>query len=165
MKLGDGVEVSIHCAAVLAGLDDDATMPAAALARYHDVSLSYLLKHLAKLVEAGVFRSVPGPLGGYQLAKTPDRITLADIVLAVEGRQPAFRCADVRRAAPMPLPDDAYLRPCGISVAMLKAEKAYRTALAEVTLADIMTDYVTNADPRLIARGCAFAEANQRRRP
>jgi Rrf2 family protein len=164
MKLGEGVEVAIHCAAGLAGLAEGATMPAAALARYNGVSASYLLKHLAKLVEAGIFRSVPGPLGGYCLAKPPEAITLADIVLAIEGRQPAFRCNDIRRAAPMPLPDDAYLMPCGIKVAMLKAEKAYRAALAEVRLSDIMTDYVTNADPRIVARGCAFIEANQRRR-
>lgn len=32
MKLGEGVEAAIHCAAMLAGVDGDATMPAAAMA-------------------------------------------------------------------------------------------------------------------------------------
>jgi Rrf2 family protein len=164
MKLGDGVEVTIHCAAALAGLAEGATMPASALAHYHGVSQSYLLKHLAKLTEAGIFRSVPGPAGGYCLAKKPEAITLADIVLAVEGRQPAFRCADIRRAAPDPLPDDAYKKPCGIKFAMLKAERAYRDALAAVRLSDLMTEYLSETDPRIVARGCAYIEAHQRLR-
>ena len=71
-----------------------------------------------------------GPLGGYRLARGPERITLLDIVLAVEGPEPAYRCAEIRRGGPDPLPASAYVKPCGINVAMLKAEKAYRAALA-----------------------------------
>jgi hypothetical protein len=45
---------------------------------------------------------------------------------------------------------------------MLKAEKAYRVALAEVRLSDIVADFMEDADPRSIARSCAFVERHQR---
>lgn len=164
MKLGDGVEAAIHCCAVLASLDEGATMPGAALAEAHGLSPSYLLKHLNALTTAGILESLPGPLGGYRLARKPGRITLLDIVLAVEGPQPAYRCAEIRQRGPVPLPASAYVKPCGINVAMLKAEKAYRAALSEVTLADIVAEFVAEADPRSIARSCAFVERHQRPR-
>lgn len=163
MKLSDGVETGIHCAAMLAGIDDGAAIPAASLANFHGVSPSYLLKQLAKLVEAGLFESVPGPSGGYRLAKPATAITLLDIVLAIEGREPAFRCNEIRRAGPDPLPDGAYPHPCGIKMAMLRAEKAYRTALSQVSLDELTTEHVSTSDPRVIARGCAFIETNSRR--
>ncbi|WP_299860224.1 Rrf2 family transcriptional regulator [uncultured Hoeflea sp.] len=164
MKLGDGVEVAIHCVATLAGLEPGAAMPASALADFHGVSQSYLLKHLAKLTDAEILTSASGPSGGYQLARPADRITLADIVVAVEGQQPAFRCAEIRKRGGNPLPDNAYPLPCGINRAMLRAERVYRSALAEVRLSDIVEEFVSESDPRVIARGCAFLEANQRRR-
>lgn len=162
MKLGDGVEAAIHCCAVLASVEEGATMPGAALADAHGLSPSYLLKHLNALAGAKILESLPGPLGGYRLARVPERITLLDIVLAVEGSQPAYRCAEIRQRGPNPLPASAYVKPCGINVAMLKAEKAYRAALAEVKLSDIVADYRADADPRSIARGCAFVERYQR---
>ena len=81
MKMSDGVEWGIHCAAVLARLDDGATLPGKALAEFHGVSESYLLKHLKSLTAAGILESVPGPHGGYRLGREPKKISLLDIVL------------------------------------------------------------------------------------
>lgn len=162
MKLGEGVEAAIHCCAALAGVPDGATLPGAALAEAHGLSPSYLLKHLNALATAKILESLPGPHGGYRLARAPEGITLADIVLAVEGPQPAYRCAEIRRRGPNPLPASAYAKPCGINLAMLKAERAYRASLAEVRLADIVADFLGEADPRSVARSCAFIERCKR---
>ena len=97
MKLSEGVEQAIHCVTMLSGLSDGGVLSAAALAEFHGVSTSYLLKHLQALSGAGLLDTVPGPKGGYRLAKKPEAITLLDIVLAVEGPQPAFRCGEIRR--------------------------------------------------------------------
>lgn len=102
MKLGDGVEQAIHSVGMLAGLSEGGVLSAAALAEFHGVSTSYLLKHLQSLSNAGIVATVPGPKGGYRLARATDRITLLDIVLAVEGPQPAFRCAEIRQRGPNP---------------------------------------------------------------
>jgi Rrf2 family protein len=162
MKLSDGVEAAIHCAATLAGIEAGATMPGAALAEQFGLSASYLLKHLQALASADILESVPGPAGGYRLARAPERISLLDIVLAVEGPQPAFRCGEIRRNGPVKLPANAYVKPCGINAAMLRAEKAYRAALATEKLSDIVADFTTDADPRSVAAACAFVERHQR---
>lgn len=162
MKLGEGVEAAIHCAAMLAGVEGNGTMPGAALAQAFGLSPSYLLKHLNSLTATGVLDSVPGPSGGYRLARASERISLLDIVLAIEGREPAFRCAEIRRQGPARLDASAYLKPCGINAAMLKAERAYRAALAEAKLSDIVAEYMSDGDPRSVAAGCAFVERHQR---
>lgn len=162
MKLGDGVETAIHCVAVLAGLTDGAVMPTAALAEHYDVSPSYLAKHLKALVAGHVLVSVPGPAGGYQLAKDPAEISLLDVVLAIEGRDPAFRCKDIRRNGPCVPDDSAFPKPCGIKRAMLKAEQTYRAELAAVSIQDLVTDFQETSDTRVIARGENFIAENER---
>lgn len=162
MKLSEGVEAAIHCAATLAGVEGEATMPGSALAEQFGLSPSYLLKHLNALTAAGVLESVPGPAGGYRLARPAERISLLDIVLAVDGPQPAFRCGEIRRRGPVKLPASAYVKPCGINAAMLRAEKTYRAALANEKLSDIVADFMVEADPRSVSASCAFVAHHQR---
>lgn len=163
MKLGDGVEQAIHSVGMLAGLSEGGVLSAAALAEFHGVSTSYLLKHLQSLSSAGIVATVPGPKGGYRLGRATDKITLLDIVLAVEGPQPAFRCAEIRQRGPNPLPGRYFTKPCGINAAMLKAEKVYRAELAKTSIADILGDLAANDDGGIAARGCAFLELNERK--
>lgn len=163
MKLSDGVEQAIHCVAMLAGLSEGGVLSAAALAQFHGVSTSYLLKHMQALSGAGLVSTVPGPKGGYRLAKAAAKITLLDIVLAVEGPAPAFRCAEIRQRGPNPLPGRYFTKPCGINAAMLKAEKAYRAELAKVTIASILAELTADDDGGITARGCAFMDLNERK--
>ena len=162
MKLGDGVEQAIHCVGLLSGIEGEGVLSAAALAEFHGVSTSYLLKHLQALSGAGLLETVSGPKGGYRLAKSPTDISLLDIVLAVEGPQPAFRCAEIRQRGPNPLPGRYFTKPCGINAAMLKAERAYRAELAKVSMADILRELAAEDDGGIAERGCLFLQNNQR---
>jgi Rrf2 family protein len=164
MKLGEGVEAAIHCTATLASLEGNSTMPGAALAECFGLSPSYLLKHLNQLTAARILESVPGPAGGYRLARPAERITLLDIVLAIEGREPAFRCGEIRRNGPVKLDASAYVKLCGINAAMLKAERAYRAELKKVTVADLRGDPGSPLGKAITARSCAFFDLNERNR-
>ncbi len=163
MKLSEGVEQAIHCAAFLAGLSEDGVLSAAALAELHGVSTSYLLKHLQAMSGTGIVATTPGPKGGYRLAKAPKDISVLDIVLAVEGPAPAFRCAEIRQRGPNPLPARYFTKPCQINAAMLRAEKAYRAELAKVSVADLLADVGADDDGGIAARGCAFLELHERK--
>lgn len=163
MKLGDGVEQAIHSVAVLAGLSDGGVLSAAAIAEFHGVSPSYLLKHLQALSGADILHTVPGPKGGYRLAKGAKDISLLDIVLAVEGPEPAFRCSEIRQRGPNPLPARYFTKPCQVSAAMLRAERAYRAELAKTSIADILTELAADDDGGIAARGCAFLEIHERK--
>src|SRR5262245_45289403 len=118
MKLGDGVEQAIHSMLVLASLSETGVLSATALAEFHGVSPSYLLKHLQALAGAGLLQSVPGPKGGYRLARDPSKISLLDVVLAVEGPESAFRCAEIRKRGPSPVAAHFLKAPCAVNAAM-----------------------------------------------
>lgn len=156
MRLGRGVEWGIHCAALLAELGPGETLSAAALALKFGLSPSYLLKHLKTLTRDEILVSVPGPAGGYRLARPATRISLLDIVQAIEGSGPAFRCCEIRQHGPERLPPAAYPRPCAINAAMLRAERAWRSALAAESVADIVARFHAEADPRSVAASREF---------
>ncbi|WP_162651464.1 Rrf2 family transcriptional regulator [Lentilitoribacter sp. Alg239-R112] len=163
MKLGDGVEQAIHSVSVLAGLPEGGLLSAAALAEFHGVSTSYLLKHLQSLSRAGIVKTVPGPKGGYLLAKPASKISLLDVVLAVEGPEPAFRCKEIRRNGPSPLLDKHYRSPCQINAAMLRAELAYRNELRSVTIEQINAQVLASDDDgAIVARGCKLMDMHLR---
>jgi Rrf2 family protein len=148
---------------MLAGLSDGGVLSAAAIAEFHGVSVSYLLKHLQALSGAGILETLPGPKGGYRLAKAPAAISLLDIVLAVEGPAPAFRCNEIRQRGPNPVPDRFFAKPCNISAAMLRAERVYRAELAKTSVADLITELTALDDGTIAARGCAFLDIHERK--
>lgn len=156
MKLSEGVEWGVHCAVLLAVLPPGATLAGRDLAAFHGVSDSYLLKHLQALAAAGILESVPGPKGGYRLARAPEEVTLLAMVQAIEGRQPAFRCTEIRQRGPAGLEAAAYPRPCGIHAAMARAEVAWRKELRAVTLADLVAQVQASLDPRAQERAATW---------
>jgi Rrf2 family protein len=164
MKLSEGVEQAIHSVLLLSGLAPDGVLSANALAEFHGVSASYLLKHLQALSRAELLESVPGPGGGYRLAKPAHAITLLDVVLAVEGAEPAFRCAEIRQRGPSPLAAKFFKVPCAVNAAMLKAERAYRAELRSVTIADLITPSTSPLGEAITARTCAFLAQHERHR-
>ena len=54
-------------------------------------------QHLHALTRAGVLESVPGPRGGYRLARRPADISVLDVVEGIDGSEPAFTCTEIRR--------------------------------------------------------------------
>ncbi len=162
MKLGAGVEQAIHAVTLMAALPEDALLSAASLAEFHGVSTSYLLKHLQALSRSGILSTVPGPKGGYRLATPPESISLLDIVLSVEGSEPAFRCKEIRQNGPNPLEPHHFRAPCQINAAMLRAEQAYRAELRKVSVADLGAQLQEVDDGSIAARGCEFFTLNAR---
>jgi Rrf2 family protein len=55
------------------------------IASRQQIPEAYLNQLLITLRKAGLVRSVRGPKGGHELAFPPDRITLADAIVALEG--------------------------------------------------------------------------------
>src|SRR4029079_15835011 len=100
MRMSDGVEWAVHCATILGALPDGVALSAARLAEYHGVSAPYLAKHLQALPRARVLVAAPGPRGRARLARPAAEVTLLEIVEAVAGSQPAFRCTEIRRRGP-----------------------------------------------------------------
>jgi Rrf2 family protein len=125
--------------------------PAARLAELHDVSGSYLAKHLQALSRAGLVTSVQGKAGGYVLTRAPELITILDVVAAVDGAQPAFVCTEIRQRGPLATPQEACTRPCPIARAMAGADAAWRAALQAISIADLATGVDEDHGPTALA--------------
>lgn len=55
------------------------------ISRRQDISPRYLEQIFQNFKKAGILKSIRGPEGGYFLARTPDQITLREIIEAAEG--------------------------------------------------------------------------------
>ena len=86
-------------------------------------------KLLRLLGKAGLVESLRGAHGGYRLARTPDRITVADIVAALEGPIALTECA-VHRGCGI----ESH---CGVRSNWRVINDAIRSALEAVTLAQM----------------------------
>ena len=56
-----------------------------AIAEKFNIPLEYLLKVMQQLVRAGIFRSKRGPTGGFSLARSISKISVLDVVRAIDG--------------------------------------------------------------------------------
>lgn len=71
---------------------DKGAVTLADIARRQGISLSYLEQLFAKLRRSGLVDSVRGPGGGYNLAMPPSKITVAEIIVAINENIDATRC-------------------------------------------------------------------------
>jgi Rrf2 family iron-sulfur cluster assembly transcriptional regulator len=63
------------------------------IAKRQDISLSYLEQLFTRLRKQKLVRSTRGPGGGYSLSRPADRISVAEVVAAVDELVDATRCS------------------------------------------------------------------------
>jgi len=85
MRLSTRGRFAINAMIDLALREPQCPVPLSDLALRHGISLSYLEQVFAKLRQHGLVESTRGPGGGYTLGFRRDTISVADIVLAIEG--------------------------------------------------------------------------------
>ena len=126
-KLTDYATAVMTC---LASAGDGVTS-AQALSERARLELPTVSKLLKQLAQAGLVASTRGINGGYRLARPPERITIADIVTAMEGPIGMTECS-----AHAGLCD--HEPHCGVRVNWQRINQAIAQALAGVTLADMV---------------------------
>ena len=62
------------------------------IATNQEISLSYLEQLFARLRYAGLVRGTRGPGGGYRLGQNADRVSIAEIIAAVDEKSDMTRC-------------------------------------------------------------------------
>jgi len=84
MKLTRSVSYAIGILVQIHQLAGEGQVTAARISRGCRFPPRFLYRILRRLVDAGLLRGTSGPGGGYALGKPPKKITLLDIVSAVE---------------------------------------------------------------------------------
>jgi Rrf2 family protein len=147
--LGSSVEYALHCLLWL--VDPASGQPSSRdLAEMQGVSPSFLAKVLPKLEKAGIVVASAGLRGGYRLAREPGRISVLDVVDAVEGEKPLFECQEIRGRCAVfgdRPPEWATAGVCGVHAVMLRAEQSMRRELASTSLADLATGFGRKMPP------------------
>jgi Rrf2 family protein len=121
-------------AVVWLGCDPDQTESADNLAEQTKIPRRYLHKVLQELVRAKLVRSQSGPRGGYALARSPERITILDVVNGVAPLERIRRC---------PLGLRSHTRLCPLHAELDRVYAATEAALARVTIAQLLSSTST----------------------
>ena len=85
MRISRSAGYALLAVSYIAQCDDKKVVLSQEISRKYDIPLEYLLKILQQLVRANVLHSKRGPRGGYSLAKSSNKITILQIIEAVDG--------------------------------------------------------------------------------
>ncbi|MBN2454928.1 MAG: Rrf2 family transcriptional regulator [Sedimentisphaerales bacterium] len=85
MKISRSTGYALLAVGYIAKNEGDALIMSQDIAREYEIPLEYLLKILQQLVRANVLRSKRGPSGGFSLAKSAKKISMLQIIEAVDG--------------------------------------------------------------------------------
>ncbi len=96
-----------------------------------DVPQTFLAKIFQQFSKSGIVKSFRGTGGGFLLARTPDKITLLEVVEAVEGPLLINRCM----VGPGECARDSF---CTVHPVWRNVQDRIRTMLSEVTLKDLV---------------------------
>ncbi|HUV41816.1 MAG TPA: Rrf2 family transcriptional regulator [Sedimentisphaerales bacterium] len=85
MKISRSTGYALLAVGYVAKNKDQKIILSQSIAKEYNIPLEYLLKILQQMVRANILRSKRGPRGGFSLAKPPKKISMLEIVEAVEG--------------------------------------------------------------------------------
>jgi Rrf2 family protein len=130
MRISAKADYAVRAALTLAAADDPPTK-GERIAEAQGIPLKFLENILIDLRQAGLVASQRGPDGGYRLDGDPARITVADVIRAVDGP-----LASVRGGRPE---EAAYEGPAeGLQTVWIALRSGIRGVLEHVTLAEVV---------------------------
>lgn len=121
-------ELAIRTLLLLALKSDDRPSSPREMAEDLNCSRSYLAKTTGLLARAGLLRSVRGVNGGVLLARSPDRISLLQVVEACQGLVTADYCGEEPNSD----------RACSYHKAMAQLYRGIVNTLSSWTLQDLL---------------------------
>ena len=98
MRISAKADYAVRAAVELAAATDDKPVKAERVATAQQIPLNFLENILGELRHSGIVRSQRGAEGGFMLAKPADKITVADVMRAVEGPLASVRGAPPEEA-------------------------------------------------------------------
>lgn len=121
----------------------ESTRPVAlnAIAERQAISEEYLEQIFSVLRKSGLVESVRGAQGGYKLAKPVNKITVGDILRALEGSLSPVDCVQENNPASCERYEE-----CIMKEVWKKMRDSINITVDSITLADLVEDYYANVN-------------------
>jgi Rrf2 family protein len=104
------------------------------IAEHQHIPAKFLEQILLSLKNAGILHSKMGVGGGYYLARSPEQISLGQIVRVLDGPLAPIRCVSQMAYEPCGCPDE---ETCGLRLVMLDVRNAIADILDGSSLAEV----------------------------
>jgi len=133
LKITSRTEYGLRAMVYLAARPGDAPAPLTEIARSEGIPAPFLERILAQLREDGLVKATRGASGGYALSRSPDRVAVADVVVALEGPLTLVDCVGEDRSC-------VRAEGCASRTVWRRIDEAIHEVLAGISLADLVTE-------------------------
>src|SRR5438477_9589434 len=141
LRLSKKADYALMAMKHLALREDRGSSSAREIAELYDIPIELMAKVLQRLVRRGLLASQQGTRGGYQLARVPTQISVADVIEAIDGPVTVTACST----------DDGQCEQfakCNVRDPLWKLRERILTALADCTIAELASDPPMSASAR-----------------
>jgi Rrf2 family protein len=133
LRLSKKADYALMAMKHLAVRGDRGSSSAREIAGQYDIPIELMAKVLQRLARRGLLVSHQGTRGGYQLARMPGQISVADVIQAIEGPVTVTACST----------DDGQCEQfskCNVRDPLYRVRDRILAALGECTIAELASD-------------------------
>src|SRR5206468_8888456 len=133
LRLSKKADYALMAMKHLALRGDRGSSSAREIAGLYDIPIELMAKVLQRLVRRGLLASQQGTRGGYQLARKPTQISVADVIEAIDGPLTVTACSSEASRC------DQFDK-CNVRDPLWKVRERILSALGECTIAELSAD-------------------------
>ena len=142
LRLSKKADYALIAMKHLALRGDRGSSSAREIAGLYDIPIELMAKVLQRLVQRGLLASQQGTRGGYQLARAPLQITVADVIQAIEGPVTVTACSTDEGG------QCEQFSKCNVRDPLYRVRDRILAALGECTIAELAGDVPAAAPAR-----------------
>jgi Rrf2 family protein len=133
LRLSKKADYALIAMKHLALRGDRASSSAREIAELYGIPIELMAKVLQRLVRRGLLASHHGTRGGYQLARSPIQISVADVIQAIDGPVTVTACSTEDGQCEQ-------FQKCNVRDPLWRVRERILSALGECTIAELATD-------------------------
>ena len=133
LKLTRAGEYAVRCVLFLASQGQGVLVSRRGVAEFFDIPDKFLAKIAQQLVKAGIIEIKQGARGGYLLKRSPDTLTMLEVVESIIGEIALNDCVTSAHTCKSS-------SNCAVNRVWTKARDQLRETLAGVTFADLLNE-------------------------
>jgi len=134
LRLSKKADYALMAMKHLALREDRGSSSAREIAALYDIPIELMAKVLQRLVRRGLLASQQGTRGGYQLARSPAQISVADVIQAIDGPVAVTACSTDEGQ------QCEQFSKCNVRDPLWRVRERILAALGECTIAELAAD-------------------------